>query len=195
MKNYKPLLIRDSRHSQIVFFLMTVALFMISGTFALYIKEAVWGLGVLIFLIGVFVLSIVRGTRKDLPRFFYTDDKIINLIYWNGTDKKLKFSDIETAVVDGTVGKSVITFFEIKTKKETIKIWSEIFDSTAELINCLQKVTDIEYKNEAHEKALKTALKTSSLSKKLRLAFSYFWACLFFAIAVTISLGLPSMIH
>lgn len=195
MKNYKPLLIRDSRHSQIVFFLMTVALFMISGTFALYIKEAVWGLGVLIFLIGVFVLSIVRGTRKDLPRFFYTDDKIISLIYWNGTDKKLKFSDIETAVVDGTVGKSVITFFEIKTKKETIKIWSEIFDSTAELINCLQKATDIEYKNEAHEKALKTALKTSSLSKKLRLAFSYFGACLFFAIAVTISLGLPSMIH
>lgn len=195
MNSLKPLLIRDNRHSQIVFFLMTIALFMISGTVALYIKEAVWGFGVLIFLTGLLVLSIARGTNKLLPRFFAAEDKAFKFVYWNGTEKVVPFSDIQAAEADGEVGKSVTTVLNLKTKNETIKVLSEVFDSTAVLINCLQNITEIEYKNKIHERAVKEALNASSSAKKFRLAFAYFWVSIFLVIAAAISLNLPSMIH
>lgn len=185
----------DNKHSQAVFFLMTIALFIILGTLSLYIKEVIWGFGVFIFLTGLLIFLNVKATKKDVPRFFAVEDKSFEFIYWNRSKKIIKFSDIESIIVDGSTTKSVITVLTIKTKNETVKIFSEIFDSTLKLISMVHGIVDIEYRNKFHEKAIKEALNANFTAKKLRIAITYFWVLIFLAIAIIFSLKLTSIGH
>ncbi len=195
MKNTKPLLTRDNRHTQIIFFMMAVSLFMLIGTISLYVKEAFWGLAVLIFLTGLLILTTIRNTDKNLPRLIKIDEHVISLIYWNNKEISLPFHEIESLTIDGYAGKSISTIFTIKTQNDSIKIVSEIFDTTAEIITTLKDKTKIEYKNQSHEKVITEALKSSKIRKICRLAFAYFLVAIFSIIAFTISLNLPAMVH
>ncbi len=195
MNHYIPLFMIDNKHSQAVFFLMTIALFIILGTLSLYIKEVIWGFGVFIFLTGLLIFLNVKATKKDVPRFFAVEDKSFEFIYWNRSKKIIKFSDIESIIVDGSTTKSVITVLTIKTKNETVKIFSEIFDSTLKLISMVHGIVDIEYRNKFHEKAIKEALNANFTAKKLRIAITYFWVLIFLAIAIIFSLKLTSIGH
>ena len=195
MKNIKPLLTRDNRHTQIIFFMMAVSLFMLIGTISLYVKEAFWGLAVLIFLTGLLILTTIRNTDKNLPRFIKIEEQVISLIFWNNKEISLPFHEIESLTIDGYAGKSITTIFTIKTQNDSIKIISEIFDTTAEITTALKDKTKIEYKNQSHEKAIKEALKSSKIRKIFRLAFAYFLVAIFSIIAFTISLNLPAMVH
>lgn len=195
MKNTKPLLTRDNRHTQIIFFMMAVSLFMLIGTVSLYVKEAFWGLAVLIFLTGLLILTTIRNTDKNLPRLIKIDEHVISLIYWNNKEISLPFHEIESLTIDGYAGKSISTIFTIKTQNDSIKIVSEIFDTTAEIITTLKDKTKIEYKNQSHENAITEALKSSKIGKICRLSFAYFLVAIFSIIAFTISLNLPAMVH
>lgn len=195
MKNIKPLLTRDNRHTQIIFFMMAVSLFMLIGTISLYVKEAFWGLAVLIFLTGLLILTTIRNTDKNLPRLIKIEEQAISLIYWNNKEISLPLHEIESLTIDGYAGKSITTIFTIKTQNDSIKIISEIFDTTAEIITTLKDKTKIEYKNQSHENAITEALKSSKIRKICRLAFAYFLVAIFSIIAFTISLNLPAMVH
>ena len=137
MKELKPVLIRDNKQSIIIFCMMFVALFMIVAPVSLYVKEAVWGLGTLIFLVSLSILVIVRSTNRTLPRFVEIKEDSLNFIYWNGDKKTVSLKEIESVIVDGHVGKSITTTVSVKTKQDTIKIWIEVFDTTRDLINFL----------------------------------------------------------
>ena len=195
MKELKPVLIRDNKQSIIIFCMMFVALFMIVAPVSLYVKEAVWGLGTLIFLVSLSILVIVRSTNRTLPRFIEIKEDLLNFIYWNGDKKTVSLKEIESVIVDGHVGKSITTTVSVKTKQDTIKIWIEVFDTTRDLINFLNNKVEITYKDKNHERVVKENLNPNPWRKRFRMAFAYFWVAIFWAMAVAINLNLPSMVH
>lgn len=195
MKELKPVLIRDNKQSIIIFCMMFVALFMIVAPVSLYVKEAVWGLGTLIFLVSLSILVIVRSTNRTLPRFVEIKEDSLNFIYWNGDKKTVSLKEIEYVIVDGHVGKSITTTVSVKTKQDTIKIWIEVFDTTRDLINFLNNKVEITYKDKNHERVVKENLNPNPWRKRFRIAFAYFWVAIFWAMAVAINLNLPSMVH
>ena len=195
MKELKPVLIRDNKQSIIIFCMMFVALFMIVAPVSLYVKEAVWGLGTLIFLVSLSILVIVRSTNRTLPRFVEIKEDSLNFIYWNGDKKTVSLKEIEYVIVDGHVGKSITTTVSVKTKQDTIKIWIEVFDTTRDLINFLNNKVEITYKDKNHERVVKENLNPNPWRKRFRTAFAYFWVAIFWAMAVAINLNLPSMVH
>ena len=195
MKELKPVLIRDNKQSIIIFCMMFVALFMIVAPVSLYVKEAVWGLGTLIFLVSLSILVIVRSTNRTLPRFIEIKEDLLNFIYWNGDKKTVSLKEIESVIVDGHVGKSITTTVSVKTKQDTIKIWIEVFDTTRDLINFLNNKVEITYKDKNHERVVKENLNPNPWRKRFRIAFAYFWVAIFWAMAVAINLNLPSMVH
>ena len=195
MKELKPVLIRDNKQSIIIFCMMFVALFMIVAPVSLYVKEAVWGLGTLIFLVSLSILVIVRSTNRTLPRFIEIKEDLLNFIYWNGDKKTVSLKEIESVIVDGHVGKSITTTVSVKTKQDTIKIWIEVFDTTRDLINFLNNKIEITYKDKNHERVVKENLNPNPWRKRFSTAFAYFWVAIFWAMAVAINLNLPSMVH
>ena len=195
MKELKPVLIRDNKQSIIIFCMMFVALFMIVAPVSLYVKEAVWGLGTLIFLVSLSILVIVRSTNRTLPRFIEIKEDLLNFIYWNGDKKTVSLKEIESVIVDGHVGKSITTTISVKTKQDTIKIWIEVFDTTRDLINFLNNKVEITYKDKNHERVVKENLNPNPWRKRFRTVFAYFWVAIFWAMAVAINLNLPSMVH
>lgn len=195
MKELKPVLIRDNKQSIIIFCMMFVALFMIVAPVSLYVKEAVWGLGTLIFLVSLSILVIVRSTNRTLPRFIEIKEDLLNFIYWNGDKKTVSLKEIESVIVEGHVGKSITTTVSVKTKQDTIKIWIEVFDTTRDLINFLNNKVEITYKDKNHERVVKENLNPNPWRKRFRMAFAYFWVAIFWAMAVAINLNLPSMVH
>ena len=194
MSELKPLLIRDNKQSIIVFCMMFIALFMIVAPISLYVKEALWGLGTLIFLVSLSILVIVRSTNKNQPRFVEFKEEAINFIYWNGNKKTVALKEIEYINVDGHVGKSITSLVTIKTQKDTIKLWIEVFDTTRNLINFLNNKVELTYKDKNHERVIKANLKPNPWRKRLRTAFAYFWVAIFFAMAIAINLNLPSIV-
>ena len=194
MNNLKPCSLIDYRHSIATFFLMFSAIFIISGTLAIYIKEAIWGFGILIFLVSLIVVSTVRTTDKTLPRFIGAGDDSLKIVYWDKKEKIVPFQDITQFIVDGFIGRSVQTIITIKTKDDVIKVKIEIFDSAVDIIACLKDKIDIEYKNKALENMLKNNI-IEPWRKKFRLAFAYFWVAVFWAIAITFCFNMPAMVH
>ena len=194
MNNLKPCSLIDYRHSIATFFLMFSAIFIISGTLAIYIKEAIWGFGILIFLVSLIVVSTVRSTDKTLPRFIGAGDDSLKIVYWDKKEKIVPFQDITQFIVDGFIGRSVQTIITIKTKDDVIKVKIEIFDSAVDIIACLKDKIDIEYKNKALENMLKNNI-IEPWRKKFRLAFAYFWVAVFWAIAITFCFNMPAMVH
>ena len=184
----------DNRHSITVFVLMFTAIFIVSGTAALYIKEAIWGFGILIFLVSLIVVSTVRSINKTLPRFIGAGNDSLKIVYWDKKEKIVQFADITQFIVDGFVGKSVQTIITIKTKDDVIKAEIELFDSAVDIIACLKDKIDIEYKNKALENMLKNNI-IEPWRKKFRLAFAYFWVAVFWAIAITFCFNMPAMVH
>ena len=184
----------DNRHSITVFVLMFTAIFIVSGTAALYIKEAIWGFGILIFLVSLIVVSTVRSINKTLPRFIGAGNDSLKIVYWDKKEKIVPFEDITQFIVDGFVGKSVQTIITIKTKDDVIKAEIELFDSAVDIIACLKDKIDIEYKNKALENMLKNNI-IEPWRKKFRLAFAYFWVAVFWTIAITFCFNMPAMVH
>ncbi len=184
----------DNRHSITVFVLMFTAIFIVSGTAALYIKEAIWGFGILIFLVSLIVVSTVRSINKTLPRFIGAGNDSLKIVYWDKKEKIVPFEDITQFIVDGFVGKSVQTIITIKTKDDVIKAEIELFDSAVDIIACLKDKIDIAYKNKALENMLKNNI-IEPWRKKFRLAFAYFWVAVFWAIAITFCFNMPAMVH
>ena len=184
----------DNRHSITVFVLMFTAIFIVSGTAALYIKEAIWGFGILIFLVSLIVVSTVRSINKTLPRFIGAGNDSLKIVYRDKKEKIVPFEDITQFIVDGFVGKSVQTIITIKTKDDVIKAEIELFDSAVDIIACLKDKIDIEYKNKALENMLKNNI-IEPWRKKFRLAVAYFWVAVFWAIAITFCFNMPAMVH
>ena len=184
----------DNRHSITVFVLMFTAIFIVSGTAALYIKEAIWGFGILIFLVSLIVVSTVRSINKTLPRFIGAGNDSLKIVYRDKKEKIVPFEDITQFIVDGFVGKSVQTIITIKTKDDVIKAEIELFESAVDIIACLKDKIDIEYKNKALENMLKNNI-IEPWRKKFRLAFAYFWVAVFWAIAITFCFNMPAMVH
>ena len=194
MNNLKPCFLIDYRHSIATFFLMFSAIFIISGTLAIYIKEAIWGFGILIFLVSLIVVSTVRSTDKTLPRFIGAGDDSLKIVYWDKKEKIVPFQDITQFIVDGFIGRSVQTIITIKTKDDVIKVEIEIFDSAVDIIACLKDKIDIEYKNKALENMFKNNI-IEPWRKKFRIAFAYFWVTVFWVIAIALCFTMPSMVH
>ena len=184
----------DNRHSITVFVLMFTAIFIVSGTAALYIKEAIWGFGILIFLVSLIVVSTVRSINKTLPRFIGAGNDSLKIVYWDKKEKIVPFEDITQFIVDGFVGKSVQTIITIKTKDDVIKAEIELFDSAVDIIACLKEKIDIEYKNKALENMFKNNI-IEPWRKKFRIAFAYFWVTVFWVIAIALCFNMPSMVH
>lgn len=194
MNNLKPCSLIDYRHSIATFFLMFSAIFIISGTLAIYIKEAIWGFGILIFLVSLIVVSTVRLIDKTLPRFIGAGDDSLKIVYWDKKEKIVPFQDITQFIVDGFIGRSVQTIITIKTKDDVIKVEIEIFDSAVDIIACLKDKIDIEYKNKALENMFKNNI-IEPWRKKFRIAFAYFWVTVFWVIAIALCFTMPSMVH
>ncbi len=194
MNNLKPCSLIDYRHSIATFFLMFSAIFIISGTLAIYIKEAIWGFGILIFLVSLIVVSTVRSINKTLPRFIGAGDDSLKIVYWDKKEKIVPFQDITQFIVDGFIGRSVQTIITIKTKDDVIKVEIEIFDSAVDIIACLKDKIDIEYKNKALENMFKNNI-IEPWRKKFRIAFAYFWVTVFWVIAIALCFTMPSMVH
>lgn len=194
MNNLKPCSLIDYRHSIATFFLMFSAIFIISGTLAIYIKEAIWGFGILIFLVSLIVVSTVRSIDKTLPRFIGAGDDSLKIVYWDKKEKIVPFQDITQFIVDGFIGRSVQTIITIKTKDDVIKVEIEIFDSAVDIIACLKDKIDIEYKNKALENMFKNNI-IEPWRKKFRIAFAYFWVTVFWVIAIALCFTMPSMVH
>ena len=194
MNNLKPCSLIDYRHSIATFFLMFSAIFIISGTLAIYIKEAIWGFGILIFLVSLIVVSTVRSTDKTLPRFIGAGDDSLKIVYWDKKEKIVPFQDITQFIVDGFIGRSVQTIITIKTKDDVIKVKIEIFDSAVDIIACLKDKIDIEYKNKALENMFKNNI-IEPWRKKFRIAFTYFWVTVFRMIAIALCFTMPSMVR
>lgn len=194
MNNLKPCSLIDYRHSIATFFLMFSAIFIISGTLAIYIKEAIWGFGILIFLVSLIVVSTVRSTDKTLPRLIGAGDDSLKIVYWDKKEKIVPFQDITQFIVDGFIGRSVQTIITIKTKDDVIKVEIEIFDSAVDIIACLKDKIDIEYKNKALENMFKNNI-IEPWRKKFRIAFAYFWVTVFWVIAIALCFTMPSMVH
>lgn len=194
MNNLKPCSLIDYRHSIATFFLMFSAIFIISGTLAIYIKEAIWGFGILIFLVSLIVVSTVRSTDKTLPRFIGAGDDSLKIVYWDKKEKIVPFQDITQFIVDGFIGRSVQTIITIKTKDDVIKVKIEIFDSAVDIIAYLKDKIDIEYKNKALENMFKNNI-IEPWRKKFRIAFAYFWVTVFWMIAIALCFTMPSMVR
>ncbi len=195
MNNLKPCSLIDYRHSIATFFLMFSAIFIISGTLAIYIKEAIWGFGILIFLVSLIVVSTVRLIDKTLPRFIGAGDDSLKIVYWDKKEKIVPFEDIQEMIVDGTIGpRSVNTVMTIKTKDDVIKVDIELYDSAVDIIACLKDKIDIEYKNKALENMFKNNI-IEPWRKKFRIAFAYFWVTVFWVIAIALCFTMPSMVH
>lgn len=195
MNNLKPCSLIDYRHSIATFFLMFSAIFIISGTLAIYIKEAIWGFGILIFLVSLIVVSTVRLIDKTLPRFIGASDDSLKIVYWDKKEKIVPFEDIQEMIVDGTIGpRSVNTVMTIKTKDDVIKVDIELYDSAVDIIACLKDKIDIEYKNKALENMFKNNI-IEPWRKKFRIAFAYFWVTVFWVIAIALCFTMPSMVH
>lgn len=173
---------------------MFSAIFIISGTLAIYIKEAIWGFGILIFLVSLIVVSTVRSTDKTLPRFIGAGDDSLKIVYWDKKEKIVPFQDITQFIVDGFIGRSVQTIITIKTKDDVIKVKIEIFDSAVDIIACLKDKIDIEYKNKALENMFKNNI-IEPWRKKFRIAFTYFWVTVFWMIAIALCFTMPSMVR
>ena len=195
MNNLKPCSLIDYRHSIATFFLMFSAIFIISGTLAIYIKEAIWGFGILIFLVSLIVVSTVRLIDKTLPRFIGAGDDSLKIVYWDKKEKIVPFQDIQEMIVDGTIGpRSVNTVMTIKTKDDVIKVDIELYDSAVDIIACLKDKIDIEYKNKALENMFKNNI-IEPWRKTFRIAFAYFWVTVFWVIAIALCFTMPSMVH
>ncbi len=194
MQNLKACLLRDNRQSIIVFVLMFSALFTITGAAALYIKAALPGFGILIFLVSMVVVSTVRMTDKTLPRFISTGDDSLKFVYWDGKSKIVQFKDITKVIVDGSAGRSVRTIMTIKTKDDNTKVLIEVFDSAVDVINCLKGKIDIDYRNKFIEDAFKNNI-NEPYRKNMRMAVLYFIIAIFWTLAIAFCLNLPSMIH
>lgn len=195
MNNLKPCSLIDYRHSIATFFLMFSAIFIISGTLAIYIKEAIWGFGILIFLVSLIVVSTVRLIDKTLPRFIGAGDDSLKIVYWDKKEKIVPFEDIQEMIVDGTIGpRSVNTVMTIKTKDDVIKVDIELYDSAVDIIACLKDKIDIEYKNKALENMFKNNI-IEPWRKTFRIAFAYFWVTVFWVIAIALCFTMPSMVH
>ena len=195
MNNLKPCSLIDYRHSIATFFLMFSAIFIISGTLAIYIKEAIWGFGILIFLVSLIVVSTVRLIDKTLPRFIGASDDSLKIVYWDKKEKIVPFEDIQEMIVDGTIGpRSVNTVMTIKTKDDVIKVDIELYDSAVDIIACLKDKIDIEYKNKALENMFKNNI-IEPWRKKFRIAFAYFWVTVFWVIAIALCFTMPSTVH
>ena len=195
MNNLKPCSLIDYRHSIATFFLMFSAIFIISGTLAIYIKEAIWGFGILIFLVSLIVVSTVRLIDKTLPRFIGAGDDSLKIVYWDKKEKIVPFEDIQEMIVDGTIGpRSVNTVMTIKTKDDVIKVDIELYDSAVDIIACLKDKIDIEYKNKALENMFKNNI-IEPWRKKFRIAFAYFWVTVFWVLAIALCFTMPSMVH
>lgn len=184
----------DNRHSITVFVLMFTAIFIVSGTAALYIKEAILGFGILIFLVSLIVVSTVRSINKTLPRFIGAGNDSLKIVYRDKKEKIVPFEDITQFIVDGFVGKSVQTILIIKTKDEVIKVVIDVFDSAFDIINSLKYKIDIDYQNKEIENQIKTCI-NEPWRLKFRLAFAYFWVAVFWAIAITFCFNMPAMVH
>ena len=194
MNNLKPCSLIDYRHSIATFFLMFSAIFIISGTLAIYIKEAIWGFGILIFLVSLIVVSTVRSTDKTLPRFIGAGDDSLKIVYWDKKEKIVPFQDITQFIGGGFMGRSVQTIITIKTREDVIKVEIEIFDSAVDIIACLKDKIDIEYKNKALENMFKNNI-IEPWRKKFRIAFAYFWVTVFWMIAIALCFTMPSMVR
>ena len=195
MKKNRPLLLRDNKQSVVIFCMMFVSIFMIIAPVSLYVKEALWGLGTLIFLVSLSILVIVRNTNKTLPRFVEINDNNLKFTYWNGNEKIIHLQDIEMVNINGSVGRSITTLITFKTKNDSIKAWIEVFDTTRDIINLLNNKVEIIYEDKTHERVVKENLVPDYWRQKLRTIFAYFWVAIFWALAIAININLPSIVQ
>lgn len=194
MNKIRPLLMRDNRHSQIIFAAMTVTLFMIIGPIALYVKAALAGLAVLIFLTMFIILTFVKYTDKTCPRYIVFADDELRLVYWDRHEQTVKFSEIKNIEIGGAAVKMFDGVIKINTAGNVIKIKTEIFDVASNLVNILKDKTEIKYASDYIQTVIETGMNANEFSKKLRLVIGYGFVLIFLIIAVFINLHLPSIV-
>lgn len=194
MNKIRPLLMRDNRHSQIIFAAMTVTLFMIIGPIALYVKAALAGLAVLIFLTMFIILTFVKYTDKTCPRYIVFADDELRLVYWDRHEQTVKFSEIKNIEIGGAAVKMFDGVIKINTAGNVIKIKTEIFDIASTLVNILKDKTEIKYASDYIQNVIETGMNANEFSKKLRLVIGYGFVLIFLIIAVFINLHLPSIV-
>lgn len=194
MNKIRPLLMRDNRHSQIIFAAMTVTLFMIIGPIALYVKAALAGLAVLIFLTMFIILTFVKYTDKTCPRYIVFADDELRLVYWDRHEQTVKFSEIKNLEIGGAAVKMFDGIIKINTAGNVIKIKTEIFDIASTLVNILKDKTEIKYASHYIQNVIETGMNANEFSKKLRLVIGYGFVLIFLIMAVFINLHLPSIV-
>lgn len=192
MNKIRPLLLRDNRHSQIMLFIMTIALFMIIGPISLSIKEATAGMAVLIFLIMFIIVGYVKYTDKTCPRYVVFSQDSIKLIYWDRHEEVVLLKDIKLVEIGGLALKSFDGIIKIKTEQKTFNIKTEIFDNAAILVKLLKGKSEITYSSDYMKNVVESALDASDFSKNLRLVFGYGFILVFLIIGICLNLQLLS---
>lgn len=194
MNKIRPLLLRDNRHSQIIFVMMTISMFMIIGPIALYVKAALAGLAVLIFLTMFYILTFVKYTDKTCPRYVVFLQDSIKLIYWNKQEKIIKFKDIDFVEINGSAVKSFDGIVKIKTAYGVFDVRTEIIGNVLLLVKLLNNKSKIVYADKYMENMVKSASNASEFKKNLRLFLGYGLLLIFFIVAIYINLQLPLLI-
>lgn len=194
MNKIRPLLMRDNRHSQIIFVAMTVIQFMIIGPIALNDKAALAGLAVLIFLTMFIILIFVMYTDKTCPRYIVFADDELRLVYWDRHEQTVKFSEIKKIEIGGAAVKMFDGIIKINTAGNVIKIKTEIFDIASTLVNLLKDKAEISYESNYIQNVIETGMKGNEFSKKMRLVIGYGFVLIFLIMAVFINLQLSSIV-
>lgn len=194
MNKIRPLLLRDNRHSQIIFTTMIISLFMIVGPVALYVKAALAGLAVLIFLTMFIILIFVKYTDKTCPRYVEFSKDSLRFIYWDRHEETIQFKNIQLVEIGGLVLKSFDGIIKIRTAQKVFNVKTEIFDNVSLLVKLLDDKAKITYSSDYMKNVVESALNASDFSKNLRLFFVYGVVLIFLTMAVFINLQLSSLI-